>query len=197
MGALALDVVGPTGDMTPFVTQITQESADFRIRIARVEIEYLEFRMHLQMAAVMQQLDMLTTMSKLLPLMCHLMYLVSSQWPGLTPAPGTGANVARIGPDKRAPPSDNTERGKPAKVTKVPKSEVMIISDTASPLLSPAARASTRSGTLAGLAASAAVAQSQFHTMHQPAVCYGSLPQYGLRVATPWLLLGTLTDFQC
>ena len=32
----ALDVVGLTGDMTPFVTQITQESADFRTRIAQV-----------------------------------------------------------------------------------------------------------------------------------------------------------------
>ena len=32
--AVALDVVGPTGDMTPFVTQITQESANFRTRIA-------------------------------------------------------------------------------------------------------------------------------------------------------------------
>ena len=94
--------------------------------------------MRLQMAAVMQQLDMLTMMSKLLPLMCHLMYLAPSQWPGLTLAPGAPANMARIGPDKRAPPPDDTERGKPAKVTKVPKSEVVIVSDTASPLSSPA-----------------------------------------------------------
>ena len=135
----ALDVVGPTGDMTPFVTQITQESVDFRTRIAQVEIEYSEFRMHLQTAAVMQQLDMLTTMSKLLPLMCHLTYPAPSQRPGLMPAPGAKANMVKIGPDKRAPPSDDTERGKPAKVTKVPKSEVMIVSDTASPLSSPTA----------------------------------------------------------
>ena len=32
--AVALDVVGPTGDMAPFVAQITQKSADFQTRIA-------------------------------------------------------------------------------------------------------------------------------------------------------------------
>ena len=71
--------------------------------------------------------------------------------------------MARIGPDKKVPPPDDTERGKLAKVTKVPKSEVVVISDTASPLSSPATRASTGTGALAGLAASAA--QSQFHAM--------------------------------
>ena len=181
--AAALDVVGLTGDMTPFVTQITQESADFRTRIAQVEIEYSEFRMCLQTAAVMQQLDMLTTMSRLLPLMCHLMYPAPSQRPGLTLALGAGANVARIGPDKRAPPPDDTERGKLAKVTEVPKSEVVIISDTASPLSSPVARASTGTGALASLAASAALVQSQFHAMQQLAVRYRSHPQYGLGAA--------------
>ena len=134
----ALDVVGPTGDMTPFVAQITQESADFRTHITQVEMECSEFRMHLQTASANQQLDMLTTMSRLLPLMCHLTHPVPSQWPGLMPAPGAGANVVRTGPDKRAPPPDDTERGKPAKVTKVPKSEVVIVSDAASPLSSPA-----------------------------------------------------------
>ena len=100
----ALDMVGPTGDMTPFIAQITQESADFRTRIARVTLECSELRMHLQTASANQQLDMLTTMSRLLPLMCHLMYLAPSQRTGLTPAPGAGANVVRIGPDKRVPP---------------------------------------------------------------------------------------------
>ena len=169
--------------MTPFVAQITQESADFRTRIAQVEMECSELRMHLQMASATQQLDMLTTMSRLIPLMCHLTYLAPSQRFSLMPAPGARANVARIGPDKRAPPPDNTERGKPAKVTKVPKSEVVIVSDTASPLSSPAVRASTRTGTLTSLVALAALAQSQFHTMQQPAVRYGSHPQYGLRAA--------------
>ena len=135
----ALDIVGPTGDMTPFVAQITQESADFRTPIAQVEMECSEFRMRLQMVSANQQLDMLTTMSRLLPVMCHLTYPALSQWPGLTLAPGAGANVVRIGPDKRAPPPDDTERGKPAKVTKVPKSEVVIVSDAASPMSSPAA----------------------------------------------------------
>ena len=46
--AAALDVVGLTGDMAPFVAQITQESTDFWTHITRVEIEYLEFLMHLQ-----------------------------------------------------------------------------------------------------------------------------------------------------
>ena len=138
--AAALDVVGPTGDMASFVAQITQECADFWTRIAQVEMEYSEFRMHLQTASAMQQLDMLTTMSRLIPLMCHLTYPAPSQWPGLMLAPGTRANVARIGRDvqKRAPPPDDTERGKPAKVTKVLKSEVVIVSDTPSPLSSPA-----------------------------------------------------------
>ena len=121
--AAALDVLGLTGDMAPFVAQITQESADFRTRITRVKIEYSEFWMHLQTASVMQQLDMLTMMSRLIPLMCHLTYPVPSQQPGLMLTPGTGANVVRIGPNvqKRAPPPDDTERGKPAKVTKVPE----------------------------------------------------------------------------
>ena len=158
--AAALDVVGPTGDMAPFVAQITQESTDFRTRIAQVEIEYSEFRMRLQMASVMQQLDMLTMMLRLSPLMCHMTYPVPSQWPGLTLAPGAGANMVRIGPDvqKRAPPPDDTERGKPAKVTKVPKSEVVVISDTPSPLSSPTAWPSTRTGAHAGPMASAALA---------------------------------------
>ena len=39
----ALDIVGPTGDMTPFVAQITQESADFRTCIMQVEMECSEF----------------------------------------------------------------------------------------------------------------------------------------------------------
>ena len=39
----ALDIVGPTGDMTPFVTQITQESTNFRTRIVQVEMECSEF----------------------------------------------------------------------------------------------------------------------------------------------------------
>ena len=101
---MALGVVGPTGDMTPFVAQITQESTDFRTRIAQVEMECSEFQMHLQTVSANQQLDMLTTMSRLLPLMCHLMYPAPSQWPGLMPAPGARANMVRIGPDKRAPP---------------------------------------------------------------------------------------------
>ena len=63
----ALDVVGPTGDMTPFVMQITQESTNFRTRITQVEMECSEFRMCLQTASANQQLDMLTTMSRLLP----------------------------------------------------------------------------------------------------------------------------------
>ena len=135
----ALDVVGPTGDMTPFVTQITQESADFRTRIAQVEVECSEFRMRLQTVSANQQLDMLTTMSRLLPFMCHLTYPAPSQQSSLMPAPGAGANMVRIGPDKRAPPPDDTERGKLAKVTKLPKLEVVIVSDTASPMTSPAA----------------------------------------------------------
>ena len=141
----ALDVVGPTGDMAPFVAQITHECTNFWTRIAQVKMEYLEYRMHLQTASVMQQLDMLTMMSRLIPLMCHLMYPVPSQQPSLMPAPGTRANVTRIGPDvqKRAPPPDNTERGKLAKVMKVPKSEIVIISDTPSPLSSPTAWPST------------------------------------------------------
>ena len=176
--AAALDVVGPTGDMAPFVTQITQGSANFQTRIARVEIEYSEFRMHLQTVSVMQQLDMLTTMSRLIPLMCHLTYPAPSQRPGLMPAPGTGANVARIGPDvqKMAPPPGNTERGKPAKVTKVPKSEVVVISDTPSPLSSPAAWPSTGTSTHAGPMASVVLAQSQLHAMQQSAGHYGSHP---------------------
>ena len=84
----ALDVVGPTGDMTPFVVQITQESADFRTRITQVEMECSKFRMRLQTASANQQLNMLTTMSRLLPLMCHLTYLVPSQQLGLMPVPG-------------------------------------------------------------------------------------------------------------
>ena len=180
----ALDIVGLTGDMTPFVAQITQESADFRTHIAQVKMECSEFWMLLQMASAMQQLDMLTTMSRLLPLMCHLTYPAPSQRArSHTDSECPGANVARIGPDKRAPPTDDTERGKPAKVTKVPKLEVVIVSDTASPLSSPAARASTRTGALAGLAALAALAQSQFHAMQQPTVRYGSHPQYGLKAA--------------
>ena len=139
--------------------------------------------MHLQTASANQQLDMLTMMSRLLPLMCHLTYLVPSQWPGLTPAPGARANVARIGPNKRVPPPDNTERGKPAKVTKVPKSEVVIMSDAASPLSSPTMRASTGTGALASLAASVVLAQSKFHAMQQPTVRYRSHLQYGLGVA--------------
>ena len=95
--------------------------------------------MRLQTASVNQQLDMLTTMSRLLPLMCHLMYPAPSQQPGLMPALVARANVVRIGPDKRAPPPDDTERGKLAKVTKVPKSEVVIVSDAASPMSSPTA----------------------------------------------------------
>ena len=113
----ALDVVGPTGDMTPFVMQITQESTDFRTCIAQVKMECSEFWMHLQMASANQQLDMLTMMSRLLSLMCHLTYLVPSQQPGLMPAPGARANVVRIGPDKRVPPPDDTERGKLAVIS--------------------------------------------------------------------------------
>ena len=184
--AAALDIVGLTGDMAPFVAQITQESADFRTRIAQVEMECSEFWMHLQTASATQQLDILTTMLRLIPLMCHLMYPASSQWPSLTPAPGARVNVVRIGPDvqKRAPPPDDTERGKLAKVTKVPKSEVVIVSDTPSPLSSPTAQPSTRTGTLTSLAASAVLVQSQFHTMQQSAGHYGSHPQYGLGAAT-------------
>ena len=99
----ALDVVGPTGDMTPFKAQISQESTDFGSWMAGVVLECSELQMHLQTASANQQLDMLITMSRLLPLMCHLMYPVPSQWAGLTPAPGAGANMVRIGPDKRAP----------------------------------------------------------------------------------------------
>ena len=135
---VALDVVGLTGDMMPFIMQISQESADFGTHIAGVMLECSELRMRLQTASANQQLDMLTTMSRLLPLMCHLTYPVPSQWADLTPAPGTRANVARISPDKRAPPPDDTERGKPAKVAKVPKSEVVVMSDAASPMTSPA-----------------------------------------------------------
>ena len=107
----ALDVVGPTGDMTPFVAQITQESADFRTRIAQVEMECSEFWMHLQTASATQQLDMLTTMSRLLPLMCHLMYLAPSQRPSLTPALGARANVVRIGPIKEHLPQTTRKEG--------------------------------------------------------------------------------------
>ena len=71
--------------------------------------------------------------------MCHLTYPAPSQRASLMPAPDTGANVVRIGPDKRTPPPDDTERGKLAKVTKVPKSEVVVMSDAASPMTSPAA----------------------------------------------------------
>ena len=74
---------------------------------------------------------------------------------------------------KRAPPPDDTERGKPAKVTKVPKSEVVVISHTPSPLSSPAVRPST----------SAALAQSQLRVMQQFAGHYGSHPQYGYGAA--------------
>ena len=87
---VALDVVGLTGDMAPFVVQITQESADFRTHIAQVEMECSEFRMHLQMVSANQQLDMLTTVSKLLPLMCHLTYTVPSYQPSLMLALGAG-----------------------------------------------------------------------------------------------------------
>ena len=38
----ALDVVGPTGDMMPFMVQISQESADFGSRMAGVTLECLE-----------------------------------------------------------------------------------------------------------------------------------------------------------
>ena len=38
----ALDVVGPTKDMTPFVVQISQESTDFGTRMAGVALECLE-----------------------------------------------------------------------------------------------------------------------------------------------------------
>ena len=98
---------------------------------------------------------------------------------------GTGVNVARIGPDvqKRAPPPDDTERGKPAKVTKVPKSEVVIVSDTPSPLSSPAMWPSTGTSTHAGPMASAALVQSQLRAMQQSAGCYGSHPQYGFGAA--------------
>ena len=141
--------------------------------------------MRLQMALVMQQLDMLTTMLRLIPLMCHLMYPVPSQWPSLMPAPGAGANMARIGPDvqKKAPPPDNMERGKPAKVTKVPKSEVVVISDTPSPLSSPAMRPSTGTGAHTSPMASAALAQSQLCVMQQSAGRYRSHPQYGYGAA--------------
>ena len=103
--------------------------------------------------------------------------------------------MARIGPDKRAPPPDDTERGKPAKVTKVLKSEVVIVSDAASPMSSPAARAPTRTGALAGLAASAVPAQSQFHAMQQPTVRYRSHLQYGLGVAPPMTAPGYAYGF--
>ena len=151
--------------------------------------------MHLQTASANQQLDMLTTMSRLLPLMCHLTYPVPSQQTGLTPAPGTRANVVRIGPDKKAPPPDDTERGKPAKVTKVLKSEVVVMSDTASLMTSPAVRAPTGTGALAGLAASAVPAQGQFHAMQQPIICYGSHLQYGLGVASPMTAPGYTYGF--
>ena len=103
--------MGLTGDMTPFVAQITQESADFRTRITQVEMECSEFRMHLQMVSANQQLDMLTTMSRLLPLMCHLTYLAPSQQPSLMPALGARANVVRIGPDKERLPQMTQKEG--------------------------------------------------------------------------------------
>ena len=181
----ALDMVGPTRDMMPFVAQISQESTDFGSHMAGVALKCSELQMHLQTASANQQLDMLTTMSRLLPLKCHLTYLVPSQWASLMPAPGAGANVVRIGPDKRAPPPNDTERGKPAKVAKVPKSEVVVVSDTASPMTSPAAQAPTGTGALAGLAASAMLMQGQFHAMQQPAIRYGSHLQYGFRAASP------------
>ena len=191
----ALDMVGPTGDITPFIVQITQESADFRTHIAQVEMECSELRMHLQTASANQQLDILTTISRLLPLMCHLMYPAPSQQTGLMLAPGTGANVVRIGSDKRAPPPDNTERGKPARVTKVPKSEVVIVSDAASPMTSPAIRAPTRTSALASLAASAVPAQGQFQAMQQPVIHYGSHLQYGLGAASPMTAPGYTYGF--
>ena len=151
--------------------------------------------MHLQMASANQQLDMLTTMSRLLPLMHHLTYPAPSQQAGLTLAPGARANVARIGPDKRAPPPDDTERGKPAKVTKVPKSEVVVVSATASPMTSPAARAPTGTGALAGLVPSAVQVQGQFHAMQQPAIHYGSHLQYGFGAASPMTAPGYTYGF--
>ena len=152
--------------------------------------------MHLQTALVMQQLDMLTTMSRLIPLMCHLMYLVPSQRPSLTLALGAGANVARIGPDvqKRAPPPDDTERGKPAKVTKIPKPEVVVVSDTTSPLSISTMWPSTRTSTHAGPMASAALVQSQLRAMQQSAGHYRNHPQYGFgaaaHLATPGYTFG-------
>ena len=103
--------------------------------------------------------------------------------------------MARIGPNKRAPPPDDTERGKPAKVTKVPKSEVVIVLDTASPMTSPAVRAPTRTGALTGLAASVVLARGQFHAMQQPAIHYGSHLQYGLRAASPMTAPGYTYGF--
>ena len=123
------------------------------------------------------------------------MYPAPSQRPGLMPAPGATANVVRIGPDKRAPPPDDTERGKPAKVTKVPKSEVVIMLDAASPMTSPAAQAPTGTSALAGLVASAVPAQGQFHAMQQPAIRYGSHLQYGLGAASPMTAPGYTYGF--
>ena len=103
--------------------------------------------------------------------------------------------MVRIGLNKRAPPQDDTERGKPAKVTKVPKSEVVIVLDTASPMTSPAVQAPTGTGALTGLAASAVPAQGQFHAIQQPAICYRSHLQYGLRVASPMTAPGYTYGF--
>ena len=71
-----------------------------------------------------------------------------------------------------------------AKVTKVPKSEVVIVSDTPSHLSSPTTRSSTGTGAYASLVASSALVQSQFCVMQQSAGHYRSHPQYGLGVAT-------------
>ena len=80
-------------------------------------------------------------------------------------------------------------------MTKVPKSEVVVISDAASPMTSPAVRAPTRTGALAGLVASAVPVQGQFHSMQQPAIHYRSHLQYGLGAASPMTAPGYTYGF--
>ena len=93
--AATLDVVGPNGDLSPFMAQITQEVADFSSHTARIELEYSGFRMRLQTTGVLQQIEMLLTMARVLPIMCHMSYPAPAQWLiGLPASPATITPVA-------------------------------------------------------------------------------------------------------
>ena len=77
--AAAIDMVGPNGDLSPFIAQITQEVADFTSCTARIKLEYSDFKMRLQTTEVLQQIKMLLTMARILPIMCYMRYLAPAQ----------------------------------------------------------------------------------------------------------------------